>query len=126
MTTLAQSSIEIYTNNPNAAFRAYFNGIQQNNFHQKHIRFDSLSAEVYQLRLVFQGDSIADIVEEVKLFNNDKRIYRVEQIDQVNKGFSKFGRKIGRLLNNETKDTTNYVEYFYLRDVSTNSPFLNQ
>jgi len=125
--TIGQTaSIKIFTKTDEAKFRIYYQGEIQNNLPIKEISFDSLShTEKYKVVISFTKDTIADIVAEIFLLEDEQKEFEIKKKATISKKSAKFGRKVGKMLKigNHDKEEILY-DVFYLDDV-TKSEYLN-
>jgi hypothetical protein len=116
----SQSTLKIFTDLPDETSKVlvYLNGEKQDAFPLSETEFENLSPGKYELRVVFNSDTIADYVKTIKIPANQNIVYKVVKKDDFGKEFGKMGRAFG----NETgttaeNDKKGLKEYYRLKKI---------
>lgn len=91
-----RGTITIFTKDPDAKFRIFYNGNQQNNMYLDSVVVDDLDTVMVKITLSFENETYADVEEEIYFRNNLNRIYVIEKKDPMKRKIAKTGRKIGK------------------------------
>jgi hypothetical protein len=110
----AQSKLKIYTELPDesAKFLVFLNGEKQDAIPMNEIEIEDLQEGQYEMRVVFNGDSISDYVKKIKIPANSVLTYKVVKKGDFGRESGNMGRAIGR-----TTGTTEEDEKKGLKDL---------
>ncbi len=92
-----QSVLKIYTDLPDesAKFMLWLNGEKQDAVPMSEIEIDDLAAGKYEMRVVFNADTIADYVKVIKIQANKNITFKVVKKGEFGKESGKMGRAFG-------------------------------
>lgn len=112
---IAQSSLTITSDNEKIRFVVIIDDQQLHDFFETRVEIDNIPAGYHYVRVVFEGDSIADYYKNILCTKDVKKIYKVVERSDVSKDLHEGGRDAGETLKIGEHDST----FNYLRDIYT-------
>lgn len=109
----AQSNLIFTSDNDSVRFFIEIDGTQLNLFYETWVKVSNVPAGFHDVRVVFEGDTIADWTKKIMLKANTELTYSVLEKKALSKEISVTGRQIGKKINVGEHDST----FAYLQDV---------
>lgn len=110
---LSQSGLTVTSDNENVRFYLLLEGQQVNDFWETHVEVKGLKPGYYMVKLVFEGDSVADAWRNVLVKNGKMKVVKAVAKTDGQQKTGKSGRKIGKGLKIGSHDE----EMDYLKDL---------
>jgi len=113
----AQSTLKIFTDltEETAKFKVFLNGEALDAVHSADFESDELVSGNYELRIMFNTDTIADCVKKITIPSSGIVTHKVIRMKKFRKESGKMGRSVGRRTGNTGEDDQkNLVEVYKL------------
>jgi len=121
ISAFAQSSIKVYSllKTESSHVKLYLNDIQQDSEYEAEAEITDLAVGTYELRVTFNSDTIADVIESVVVPSNTAIVFRVEEKTEMGKEMGVLGRSLGRVFGTVKEDEQEgLVEHYKIAKVS--------
>lgn len=112
---VAQSSLTITSDNEKIRFVVLIDDQQLHDFFETRVEIDNLPAGYHYVRVVFEGDSIADYYKNILCTKDVKKIFKVVERSATSQEVREGGRDAGETLSIGEHDSS----FKYLKDVYT-------
>jgi len=111
----AQSSIKVFSpiKSETSHLILYLNNEAQDAAYSESAEITGLSAGEYELRVTFDSDTIADVIQQVHLNPNTFVTYRVEKKTAMGAEIGTLGRNLGRVFGTSRKDDKEGLKEVY-------------
>ncbi len=117
----AQSSLKVYSllKSESSHVKLFLNDIQQDSEYAAEAEITDLALGTYELRVTFNADSIADVIEQVVVAPHTAIVFRVEEKTAMGKEMGTLGRSMGRVFGTVKDDEEEgLVEHYKIVKVS--------
>ncbi len=111
----AQSTIKVISDikDETSHLILYLNGEAQDAAYSDEAEITDLSEGIYELRVTFNSDTIADVFETVELPANSTVLYKVEHKTAMGAEIGTLGRNMGRVFGITRKDDREGLKVVY-------------
>jgi len=113
MALFAQSAITVTSENKDTRFYLMIGGQQMNDFFETYVQVQNVPAGYHEVKVVFEGDSVADVFKNVLAKGGQEKVFLVSEKKDFKKSVNSSGRKVGKAANIGEHDST----FNYLQDV---------
>lgn len=110
---LAQAAITVTSEKKDTRFYLMVGSQQMNDFFETYVQIQNVPAGYHEVKVVFEGDSVADVFKNVMVKNGQEKIFLVSEKKDFKKSVNSSGRKVGKAAKIGKHDST----FNYLQDV---------
>ena len=109
----SQGAITVKSTSEDIRFYLMIGDQQLNNFYENDVQIQNLPAGFHLVRVVFEGDSVADFTRNVMVKKGQDKVFQVSPKSDIRKSVNKSGRNIGEKADIGEHD----AEFKYLQDI---------
>lgn len=120
----SQAAITVKSNSDNIRFYLVLGETQMNDFYENFVQIQNLPSGFHNVRIVFEGDSIADFTRNIMVKTGQDKIFMVTEKSDIRKSVNKSGRDVGKAAEIGKHDESfNYLEDIYKLEALPNGTF---
>lgn len=110
----AQSALTVSSDNENVKFTVFIDDVPTTDFYETWIRVTNIPEGFHLVKLVFEGDSVADYFKNIMFNAGTEKSFLVVEKKDLKKKVNKSGRNIGKKLEvGEHDESFNYLQDIY-------------
>lgn len=120
----SQAAITVKSNSDNIRFYLVLGEQQMNDFYENSVQIQNLPAGFHNIRIVFEGDSIADFTRNVMVKNGQEKTFQVTEKSDIRKSVNQSGRNAGKAADiGEHDESFNYLKDIYKLELMPTGTF---
>lgn len=120
----SQAAITVKSNSDNIRFYLVLGEQQMNDFYENFVQIQNLPAGFHNIRIVFEGDSIADFTRNVMVKNGQDKIFQVTEKSDLRKSVNQSGRNAGKAADiGEHDESFSYLKDIYKLEIMPTGTF---
>ncbi len=120
----SQGAITVKSKTEKIRFYLMIGDQQFNNFYENYVQIQNLPTGFHMVRVVFDGDSVADFTRNVFVKDGTDKIFQITEKSDIRKSVNESGRNIGKKADiGEHDESFQYLKDIYKMESLPNESF---